>query len=75
MESNDKALFMDSSQYKYYWQKCYAFAKSYTYDTAQAECLASEAMIVLWKKQQGGVKLNICCHSFTLRSEIFLSIT
>lgn len=54
MESNDKALFMDSSQYKYYWQKCYAFAKSYTYDTAQAECLASEAMIVLWKKQQGG---------------------
>lgn len=58
MGPNDKALFMDSSQYKYYWQKCYAFAKSYTYDTAQAECLASEAMIVLWKKQQGGGEIE-----------------
>lgn len=36
--------------YKRYYKKCIIFAQSYTHDTAQAEDIVAEAMIVLWEK-------------------------
>lgn len=37
-----------------YYRRCVAFAKSYTYDTAQSECFAAEALAVLWEKESSG---------------------
>lgn len=34
------AVFSSSDEYRRCCQRCIIFAKSYTYDTAQAECMA-----------------------------------
>lgn len=51
-------IFSDSAEYRKWCTRCVAFAKSYTYDTAQAECMAEEAMIILWKRISEGRKIE-----------------
>lgn len=41
-----------------YYQRCVLFAKSYTCDSAQAECMAAEAMAVLWEKTAAGEQVE-----------------
>lgn len=51
-------VFADSEEYRRCCRQCVAFAKSYTYDTAQAECMAEEAMVILWKRIQNGERIE-----------------
>ncbi len=39
-----------NEDYNRYYQRCVRFAKSYTCDLPQAECMASEALSILWEK-------------------------
>ena len=51
-------LFCDNDEYRRICRQCVFFAKAYTYDTAQAECMAEEAMIILWKRLQEGEQIE-----------------
>ena len=51
-------LFCDNYEYRRICRQCVFFAKAYTYDTAQAECMAEEAMIILWKRLQEGEQIE-----------------
>lgn len=51
-------IFSNSEEYLRFYRRCVTFAKSYTYNTAQAECLAEEAMIILWKKMRSGEQVE-----------------
>ena len=52
------AVFSSSDEYRRCCRRCIIFAKSYTYDTAQAECMAEEAMVILWKRMQKGERIE-----------------
>lgn len=52
------AVFSSSDEYRRCCRQCVMFAKSYTYDTAQAECMAEEAMVILWKRMQKGERIE-----------------
>ena len=52
------ALFSSSDEYRRCCRRCIIFATSYTYDTAQAECMAEEAMVILWKRMQKGEQIE-----------------
>lgn len=41
-----------------YYQRCVIFAKSYTNDSSQAECMAAEAMAILWEKVAEGEQIE-----------------
>ena len=47
-----KEVFSKQSEFERFYRACVAFAKSYTYDDATAESIASEAMLVFWEKQK-----------------------
>lgn len=51
-------IFSNSEEYLRFYRRCVTFAKSYTYNTAQAECMAEEAMIILWKKMCAGEEIK-----------------
>lgn len=51
-------LFCDNDEYRRICRQCVFFAKAYTCDTAQAECMAEEAMIILWKRLQEGEQIE-----------------
>lgn len=45
------------ADFRRYWRKCVLFAKSYCYDEMDAENVASEAMLVYWKKRREGADI------------------
>lgn len=50
-----KTLIMSlEGDFNRYYRRCVLFAKSYTCDSAQAECMAAEAMSLLWEKTAAG---------------------
>ncbi len=57
-DMNEFAVFSSSDEYRRCCKQCVAFAKSYTYDTAQAECMAEEAMVILWKRCREGERIE-----------------
>lgn len=57
-KTDNFAIFTSSDEYKRYYRQCIVFAKSYTYDIAQAECMAEEAMVILWKRMQDGERIE-----------------
>lgn len=58
MNIDEFAVFSSSDEYRRCCRQCVMFAKSYTYDTAQAECMAEEAMVILWKRMQKGERIE-----------------
>lgn len=58
MNIDEFAVFSSSDEYRRCCRQCVMFAKSYTYDTAQAECMAEEAMVILWKRTQKGERIE-----------------
>lgn len=58
MNIDEFAVFSSSDEYRRCCRQCIIFAKSYTYDTAQAECMAEEAMVILWKRMQKGERIE-----------------
>lgn len=54
VSSNQTDIKLFNGDFKRYYQRCVLFAKSYTHDTAQAECMAAEAMALLWEKRAAG---------------------
>lgn len=46
--------FLNGAEYKRLYDRCVSFARTYTFDTAQAECMAEEAMVVLWERVRSG---------------------
>jgi len=49
---------LKGEEYKRLYDRCVSFARTYTFDTAQAECMAEEAMIVLWEKLRAGETID-----------------
>jgi len=47
-------VFLKGGEYKRLYDRCVSFARTYTFDTAQAECMAEEAMVVLWERIHAG---------------------
>ena len=58
MGSNQTDIRFLGDDFNRYYQRCVLFAKSYTYDSAQAECMAAEAMAVLWEKMAAGEQVE-----------------
>lgn len=58
MEANQSGIRFLGDDFNRYYQRCVLFAKSYTCDSAQAECLAAEAMAVLWEKTAAGEQVE-----------------
>lgn len=58
MNKDEFTVFSSSDEYRRCCRQCVMFAKSYTYDTAQAECMAEEAMVILWKRMQKGERIE-----------------
>ena len=58
MGSNQIDIRFLGDDFNRYYQRCVLFAKSYTYDSAQAECMAAEAMAVLWEKMAAGEQVE-----------------
>ena len=56
--SNQTDIRFLGDDFNRYYQRCVLFAKSYTYDSAQAECMAAEAMAVLWEKMAAGEQVE-----------------
>lgn len=56
--SNQTDIRFLGDDFNRYYQRCVLFAKSYTYDSAQAECMAAEAMAVLWEKMAAGEQVD-----------------
>ncbi len=56
-KDTDKSIF--NSDFDRYYQRCVMFAKSYTHDSAQAECMAAEAMALLWEKTSAGEEVEL----------------
>ncbi len=57
MENENGLIF--NADFERYYQRCVMFAKSYTHDTAQAECMAAEAISLLWEKASAGEKVEL----------------
>ncbi|MGN0191253.1 MAG: RNA polymerase sigma-70 factor [Candidatus Cryptobacteroides sp.] len=74
-----KEVFSNQTEFQRLYKACVVFAKSYTYDEATAESIASESMLVFWEKQKTldenvpalpyllGIARNVILHH--LRSE------
>lgn len=59
IESIDKLdIFVSSAEYKRWFDRCVAFAMSYTCSLSEAENMASEALIALWQKIETGETVN-----------------
>lgn len=56
--SNQTDIRFLGDDFNRYYQRCVLFAKSYTYGSAQAECMAAEAMAVLWEKMAAGEQVE-----------------
>lgn len=42
------------TDFRRYYERCFLFARSYTHDAVESECIASEAIAVLWEKKEAG---------------------
>ncbi len=58
-EKNTTPYIVSNSDFDHYYQRCVIFAKSYTHDSAQAECMAAEAMALLWEKASAGEHIEM----------------
>lgn len=47
-----------NSDYRRYYERCYLFARSYTHDIVESECIASEAITLLWEKKEAGESIE-----------------
>lgn len=47
-----------NSDYRRYYERCFLFARSYTHDVVESECIASEAINVLWEKHKAGESIE-----------------
>lgn len=50
-------VFVSSVEFKRWFLRCTLFAKSYISDQEEAENLASEALTILWQRQQAGEEI------------------
>jgi len=52
MELNDELSRIMNEEYRRYYERCVVFAKSYVYDSHEAQTLASDALLDFWEKTQ-----------------------